>query len=349
KWKRLPGRLGRSESLRVWPSGKRSLRGSAKGKQPRSRSDVDLEAAAPRQGAAGETPAGAGAPEAWRQHPGARGGAGGGEPPPSFLPPQSEETEPRVSELEPEPPTWRQRVPPNALLRLKKGEVKRQEVINELFLTEHAHVRMLRVLLELFYQPLLSEGFFLEAELTNIFPSLEEMTDETQAKFLENLKKLRDESDCIIAEIGDVLLARFDGYLRAAGSRSSRPGSAAGNPSRWSSSRPSSAKRHASASSSREAESQARCRRLQLKDIIPIEMQRLTKYPAAAGEHRQVHGRGEGAGKGAAGGRVLSTDPQPRQPGGAGNGKPHEAEGLSEAPGSLQPQAEHGPAAQRVQ
>lgn len=28
-----------------------------------------------------------------------------------------------------------------------------------------------------------------------------------------------------------------------------------------------------------EAESQPRCRRLQLKDIIPTEMQRLTKYP----------------------------------------------------------------------
>lgn len=28
-----------------------------------------------------------------------------------------------------------------------------------------------------------------------------------------------------------------------------------------------------------EAESKPQCRRLQLKDIIPIEMQRLTKYP----------------------------------------------------------------------
>ncbi|KAF1534606.1 Rho guanine nucleotide exchange factor 1, partial [Eudyptes schlegeli] len=42
---RLPGKLGRSESLRVYER-KRSQRGSAKGKQPRSRSDVDLQAAA---------------------------------------------------------------------------------------------------------------------------------------------------------------------------------------------------------------------------------------------------------------------------------------------------------------
>lgn len=39
------GKLGRSESLRVCER-KRSQRGSAKGKQPRSRSDVDIQAAA---------------------------------------------------------------------------------------------------------------------------------------------------------------------------------------------------------------------------------------------------------------------------------------------------------------
>nr|XP_048684049.1 rho guanine nucleotide exchange factor 1 isoform X2 [Caretta caretta] len=270
---RLPGRLGRSESLRV-AERKRSLRGSAKGKQPRSRSDVDLEAAARARELQERPPLGPGRPRPGGSTP-EPGGAGGGEPPPSFLPPQSEETEPRVSE--PEPPTWRQRVPPNALLRLKKGEVKRQEVINELFLTEHAHVRMLRVLLELFYQPLLSEGFFLEAELTNIFPSLEEMTDE-HTKFLENLKKLREESDCIIAEIGDVLLARFDGteggwFQKLSARFCSRQSFALEQLK---------AKQRKETRFSQfiqEAESQARCRRLQLKDIIPIEMQRLTKYP----------------------------------------------------------------------
>lgn len=58
------------------------------------------------------------------------GGAGGGEPPPSFLLPQSEEFEPRVSELELDPPNWRELVPHDTLFRLKKSEVKRQEVIN---------------------------------------------------------------------------------------------------------------------------------------------------------------------------------------------------------------------------
>ncbi|XP_065429986.1 rho guanine nucleotide exchange factor 1 isoform X2 [Chrysemys picta bellii] len=272
---RLPGRLGRSESLRVTER-KRSQRGSAKGKQLRSRSDVDLEAAARAGELQERPPLGPGRPRPGGVTP-EPGGAGGGEPPQSFLLPQSEETEPRVSELEPEPPTWRQRVPPDTLLRLKKGEVKRQEVINELFLTEHAHGRMLRVLLEVFYQPLLSEGFFQETELANIFPGLDELMD-VHTTFLESLKKLREKSDCVIAEIGDTLLARFDGtegswFQKISARFCSRQSFALEQLK---------AKQRKETRFSQfiqEAESQPRCRRLQLKDIIPIEMQRLTKYP----------------------------------------------------------------------
>ncbi|XP_033014222.1 rho guanine nucleotide exchange factor 1 isoform X5 [Lacerta agilis] len=205
------------------------------------------------------------------------GGAGGGEPPPSFLHPQSEETEPRVSELELDPPNWRELVSNDTLLRLKKSEVKRQEVINELFITEHAHLRMLRVLLEVFYQPLLAEEHFRESELVNIFPSLEDLIDEHKV-FLESLKKLREENNSLVSEIGSTLLARFDGsegtWFQKISARFC--------------SRQSFALEQLKAKQKKEprfnqfiqeAESQPRCRRLQLKDIIPIEMQRLTKYP----------------------------------------------------------------------
>ncbi|XP_077192819.1 rho guanine nucleotide exchange factor 1 isoform X2 [Paroedura picta] len=272
---RLPGKLGRSESLRVCDR-KRSQRGSAKGKQPRSRSDVDIEAAA-RASQLEEKPS----LDQARHKQGSRnlepGGAGGGEPPPSFLLPQSEENEPRVSELELEPPNWRELIDSDTLLRLKKSEVKRQEVINELFITEHAHVRMLRVLLEVFYQPLLTEGFFGATDLENIFPSLEDLVDEHKL-FLERLKKLREENSSLVAEIGDTLLARFDGS----------EGSWFQKISARFCSRQSFALEQLKAKQKKEprfnqfiqeAESQPRCRRLQLKDIIPIEMQRLTKYP----------------------------------------------------------------------
>ncbi|NWT62767.1 ARHG1 factor, partial [Erythrocercus mccallii] len=205
------------------------------------------------------------------------GGPGGGDPPP-FLPRQPEEAVPRLEpELEQEPPAWRELAAPEALLRLPQREVRRQEVINELFLTEHAHVRMLRVLLELFYQPMLREGFFDEQELSNIFPSLEDLV-EVHTLFLDSLKKLREESGFIIAEIGDVLLARFEGT----------EGSWFQKISARFCSRQSFALEQLKAKQRKdtrfnqfiqEAESRPRCRRLQLKDIIPTEMQRLTKYP----------------------------------------------------------------------
>uniref|UniRef100_A0ABM5ETD2 Rho guanine nucleotide exchange factor 1 isoform X2 n=1 Tax=Pogona vitticeps TaxID=103695 RepID=A0ABM5ETD2_9SAUR len=272
---RLTGKLGRSESLRVYER-KRSQRGSAKGKQPRSRSDVDLEAAA-RASELEEKPSLGQA----RQKPGScnlePGGAGGGDPPPSFLHPQSEENEPRVSELELEPPNWRELIPPDTLLRLKKSEVKRQEVINELFITEHAHVRMLRVLQEVFYQPLLTEGFFSERDLENIFPSLEDLIDEHKA-FLESLKKLREENNSLVSEIGSTLLARFDGgdgswFQKISARFCSRQSFALEQLKSKQKKEP------RFNQFIQEAESQPRCRRLQLKDIIPIEMQRLTKYP----------------------------------------------------------------------
>ncbi|XP_072704325.1 rho guanine nucleotide exchange factor 1 isoform X3 [Ciconia boyciana] len=255
-------------------------------------SDVDLQAAThatrPEEGPA---------PQPGRRRPTLEpGGPGGGEPPQSFLLPQPEENEPRVAELELEPPPWRQLAAPDALLRLKKSEVKRQEVINELFLTEHAHVRMLRVLLEVFYQPMLREAFFDEHELSNIFPSLEDLV-EVHTVFLDSLKKLREESGYVISEIGDVLLARFEGtegswFQKISARFCSRQSFALEQLK---------AKQRKDTRFSQfiqEAESQPRCRRLQLKDIIPTQMQRLTKYPLllhnitkcteAAGERAKV-------------------------------------------------------------
>ncbi|XP_078507480.1 rho guanine nucleotide exchange factor 1 isoform X4 [Lissotriton helveticus] len=204
------------------------------------------------------------------------GGSVGGDPQQSFLSPQSEETEPRVSELESDPPNWRELVDAETLLRLKKSEVKRQEVINELFITEHAHVRMLKVLLEVFYQPMLNV-WFTDTELPAIFPSLEELI-ELHASFLDKLKTLRQECNSVVMEIGGALLDMFDGtegaWFQKISSRFCSRQSFALDQLK------SKQKRDFRFNEFiREAESHPRCRRLQLKDIIPFEMQRLTKYP----------------------------------------------------------------------
>ncbi|NWT20254.1 ARHG1 factor, partial [Vireo altiloquus] len=132
--------------------------------------------------------------------------------------------------------------------------------------------RMLRVLLELFYQPMLREGFFDEQELSNIFPSLEDLV-EVHTLFLDSLKKLREESGFIIAEIGDFEGTEGSWFQKISARFCSRQSFALEQLK---------AKQRKDTRFNQfiqEAESRPRCRRLQLKDIIPTEMQRLTKYP----------------------------------------------------------------------
>uniref|UniRef100_F1RGG2 Rho guanine nucleotide exchange factor 1 n=1 Tax=Sus scrofa TaxID=9823 RepID=F1RGG2_PIG len=181
-------------------------------------------------------------------------------------------------ELEPEePPGWRELVPLGTLHSLPKSQVKRQEVISELLVTEAAHVRMLRVLHDLFYQPMAEGGFFLLEELQNIFPSLEELI-EVHSLFLDRLMKRRQDSGYLIEEIGDVLLAQFDGpegsWFQKISSRFCSRQSFA-----LEQLKAKQRKEPRFCAFVQEAESQPRCRRLQLKDMIPTEMQRLTKYP----------------------------------------------------------------------
>ncbi|XP_043936742.1 rho guanine nucleotide exchange factor 1 isoform X2 [Protopterus annectens] len=266
---RLTSKLGRSESLRVYER-KRSQRGSSKGKQPRSRSDVDLDAAVKasnlqqqqqvQQGSLTLDP----------------GGSDGGEPPQPFLPSQSGELEPPVSE-DNDPPNWRDLVGPETLSRLTKSEIKRQEVINELFMTEHAHVRMLKVLNDVFYQPMLDRALFTSEELKGIFPGLDDLID-LHVTFCDNLKKLRHEDDCVVKEIGKVLLDRFDSsegmWFQKISSRFCSHQTYALEQIKQKQKKDP----HFNAFI-QDAERKRQCRRLQLKDIIPIEMQRLTKYP----------------------------------------------------------------------
>ncbi|XP_053460849.1 rho guanine nucleotide exchange factor 1 isoform X3 [Nycticebus coucang] len=181
-------------------------------------------------------------------------------------------------ELEPEePPGWRELVPPDTLHSLPKSQVKRQEVISELLVTEAAHVRMLRVLHDLFYQPMADGGFFSQEELQNIFPSLDELI-EVHSLFLDRLMKRRQDSGYLIEEIGDVLLARFDGaegsWFQKISSRFCSRQSFA-----LEQLKAKQRKEPRFCAFVQEAESRPRCRRLQLKDMIPTEMQRLTKYP----------------------------------------------------------------------
>ncbi|CAL8258612.1 unnamed protein product [Boreogadus saida] len=191
--------------------------------------------------------------------------------------PQPEEIEPRLVELEQDPANWRELADRNALANLSKKETKRQEVINELYTTEHAHYRMLTVLQTIFSKPLEREEILTGPELAAIFPSLEEIL-EVHYTFHENLKALRLEDEFIVKNIGATLLNRFGGpegeWFQKLTARFCSHQS-------WALEQIKSRQKKDARFNAfiLEAESKPQCRRLQLKDIIPTEMQRLTKYP----------------------------------------------------------------------
>uniref|UniRef100_A0A8B9H2F3 Rho guanine nucleotide exchange factor (GEF) 1b n=1 Tax=Astyanax mexicanus TaxID=7994 RepID=A0A8B9H2F3_ASTMX len=260
----------RSESLCV--ERRHSRRGgSARAKQSRSRSDVDLQSAAtshppspsPLTSVFGDAP--------YMQPEGPLTGSV------SSPLPQQEEVEPRLLELEQEPPSWRELASSEVLNKLSKKEIKRQEVINELFATEHAHVRMLSVLQTVFYRPLEREAIMSSDDLNAIFPGLDEIIDVHYA-FYENLKKVRQEDGFVVKAISTPLLNRF---LGSEGDWFQKLTARFCSHQSWALDQIKSRQKKDPRFNAfiLDAESKPQCRRLQLKDIIPTEMQRLTKYP----------------------------------------------------------------------
>ncbi|XP_076002121.1 rho guanine nucleotide exchange factor 12 isoform X2 [Genypterus blacodes] len=182
------------------------------------------------------------------------------------------------TDSEHDPPNWQQLVGREVLAGLRPHEIKRQEVINELFYTERAHVRMLRALDHVFYQKLSKEAILPAADIKNIFTNLEEILL-LHASILEQMAAVRKRNESsVIDQIGDDLLSWFSGgqeekIKQAVGTFCSN------QPFALEIIKTRQKKDSRFTSFIQEAQSNRMCRRLQLKDIIPVEMQRLTKYP----------------------------------------------------------------------
>ncbi|XP_035903570.1 uncharacterized protein LOC118508143 isoform X2 [Anopheles stephensi] len=173
---------------------------------------------------------------------------------------------------------WSSNIPPEILSSISDLEKKRQEVINEIYQTERNHVRTLRLLEGIFMRPLQESGALPHELLNLLFPhSLIHLKD-LHTAFELKLKQRRSEHGNVVREIGDLLLTMFDGQTGEE------------------------LKEHAAHFCARQqialealkerrkkdeqlqrlltkAESHKACRRLQLKDLLPTALQRLTKYP----------------------------------------------------------------------
>lgn len=151
-------------------------------------------------------------------------------------------------------------------------------VRTEIYQTERNHVRTLKLLVGIFLIPLQSSGALNAEHLSLLFPPALLNLKDHHSLFEQQLKQRRIEHDSVVTTIGDLLLAMFDG----------RSGEDLKEHAAHFCARQQIAlealkeKRRKDESLHRlltKAEAHKACRRLQLKDLLPTALQRLTKYP----------------------------------------------------------------------
>lgn len=148
----------------------------------------------------------------------------------------------------------------------------------EIYQTERNHVRTLRLLEGIFMRPLQESNALNSDHLNLLFPSSLLVLKDIHGSFEQQLKQRRIDHGHQIRKIGDILLEMFDGStgdeLREHAAQFCARQQIALEALKE--------KRRKDESLQRlltKAESHKACRRLQLKDLLPTALQRLTKYP----------------------------------------------------------------------
>uniref|UniRef100_A0A7N5ZVI3 A-kinase anchor protein 13-like n=1 Tax=Anabas testudineus TaxID=64144 RepID=A0A7N5ZVI3_ANATE len=114
--------------------------------------------------------------------------------------------------------SWSGTVDKKFLKTLKKDEIKKQDVIYELYQTEFHHVRTLKIMSEVYYKGLQREMQLDTQTLDKIFPVLDDLLD-THSQFLIRLLDTkrassgdgRNNNSFLIRSIGSVLVTQFSG------------------------------------------------------------------------------------------------------------------------------------------
>lgn len=101
---------------------------------------------------------------------------------------------------------WSSNIDADILKTLSDNEKKRQEVINELYITERSHVRTLRLLDRIFRKPLQESNLLSIEHLQLLFPLPALVTlKEVHGTFESKLKQRRNDSSHLVNCIGDIL------------------------------------------------------------------------------------------------------------------------------------------------
>lgn len=148
----------------------------------------------------------------------------------------------------------------------------------EIYQTERNHVRTLRLLEYVFMRPLAESTALTQDQFNLLFPPSLLVLKDLHSTFEQQLKQRRSENGPLVGEIGDLLLSMFDGItgeqLREHAAQFCARQKIALEALKE--------KRRKDENLQRlltKAESNKACRRLQLKDLLPTVLQRLTKYP----------------------------------------------------------------------
>ncbi|XP_050416069.1 rho guanine nucleotide exchange factor 11 isoform X2 [Patella vulgata] len=178
-------------------------------------------------------------------------------------------------EVETDLPSLKQVIGEDVHRKLKPKERKRQEVLNELFHTEKMHVRNLKILDRLFFRPMVGEPATKDLA-KKLLPNIHQMI-RLHSSLNNGLKNLRKQNP-VIGDVGEIFLKRFDGedgeMFQKACATFCR-----GQSNALEALKKHQRKEQRFSSFLNDAESNPLCRRLQLKDLVPTQFQRLTKYP----------------------------------------------------------------------
>jgi hypothetical protein len=179
-------------------------------------------------------------------------------------------------EAEPECPDWRNSLTQEQLASLNSREAKRQDVINELFHTERSHVRILKVLDRVFRRPLLESGLMPKEVVDRLFPNIEEVlaVHSSYNNAMRNLVQGGFPVGNIGELLGDMFLGSFGDRLISVGAEFTKNQKFTLEELKRIRQRDSRVEQKLA-----ELESNPACRRLQLQSILPMEHQRLVKYP----------------------------------------------------------------------
>ncbi|XP_037947686.1 uncharacterized protein LOC119679413 [Teleopsis dalmanni] len=173
---------------------------------------------------------------------------------------------------------WSSNVTADVLSALADAEKKRQEIINEIYQTERSHVRTLKLLDRLFFCPLQESGVLSNDHLMLLFPPALPALRDMHSNFEQKLKQRRVEHNHVVSHVGDLLAGMFDGHsgeeLREYAANFCARQQIALEALKEKRRKDEQLQKILS-----KAESHKACRRLQLKDLLPTVLQRLTKYP----------------------------------------------------------------------